>query len=199
MQREPIGGHSFAPLLARCTARAYLGEASYELLDRPHSFQERAIEAGEVCVHHEVAKGTIPDARGDARRTGPGSTSTPYGLLSSRLTCRHRPWCGLGLVARLVRSTPPAARMQPMPRYSTADLIRLAADRLVPEDLTLGQLRDIALDVFTLAADLRDALGIDLESQDEFVDEWLDEEDEKDEEDEEDEEDGADEDESERW
>jgi len=86
-----------------------------------------------------------------------------------------------------------------MPRYSTADLIRLAADRLVPEDLTLGQLRDIALDVFTLAADLRDALGIDLESQDEFVDEWLDEEDEKDEEDEEDEEDGADEDESERW
>lgn len=80
-----------------------------------------------------------------------------------------------------------------MPRYSTADLIRLAADRLVPEDLTLGQLRDIALDVFTLAADLRDALGIDLESQDEFVDEWLDEADEAAEED------GADEDESERW
>lgn len=83
--------------------------------------------------------------------------------------------------------------MRPMPRYSTADLIRLAADRLVPEDLTLGQLRDIALDVFTLAADLRDALGIDLESQDEFVDEWLDEADEAAEED------GADEDESERW
>lgn len=61
MQREPIERHSFAPLLARCTARAYRGGASYELLDRPHSFQERAIEAGEVCVHHEVAKGTGQD------------------------------------------------------------------------------------------------------------------------------------------
>lgn len=62
-----------------------------------------------------------------------------------------------------------------MARYTTHQLIQLAADRIDPEEMTLGELRDVALDVFTIAGELRDALGLELEDQDDFVYEWTDE------------------------
>ena len=59
-----------------------------------------------------------------------------------------------------------------MHRYSTAELIELATDRLDVDALPLGELRDLAVDVFSLAVELRDALDVDLDAQDDFIDQW---------------------------
>ena len=68
-----------------------------------------------------------------------------------------------------------------MHRYSPAELIELATDRLDVDALPLGELRDLAVDVFSLAAELREALDVDLDAQDDFVDQWGVNEDEEDE------------------